>query len=247
VALAAVKPVARRAILSLILFGIAFGQVEAAVVVYLRTIAAPIRASLGLPAGEPMPLFGPSHLGPLQHLVYIELAREAATLIMLAAVAYAVSKNLPTWLAAFSVAFGAWDLMFYFWLKVMIGWPSSLGTWDVLFLLPVPWAAPVAAPSIVALSLVIGGCFAFFRPPDRVPRTAWTCLLVGAVVLLVSFMWDWPLWVQGGAPRGFPWAVFGLGELLGIAGFVLGVRPITRQPDQLAEFDGLRGTQQAGE
>ena len=108
-ALAAVKPVARRAILSLILFGIAFGQVEAAVVVYLRTIAAPIRASLGLPAGEPMPLFGPSHLGPLQHLVYIELAREAATLIMLAAVAYAVSKNLPTWLAAFSVAFGAWD------------------------------------------------------------------------------------------------------------------------------------------
>ena len=241
------KPVARRAILSLILFGIAFGQVEAAVVIYLRTIAAPIRSSLGLPSGEPMPLFGPSNLGSLQHLMYIELAREAATLLMLAAVALAVTRNIRTWLAAFSIAFGVWDLAFYFWLKVMVGWPASLNTWDVLFLLPVPWAAPVSAPAIVALSLAVGGCFALAHPPDKVSRLAWFCLLGGAVVLLTSFMWDWQHWVQGGAPRGFPWAVFGLGEMLGIAGFALGVLPIMRQSDQLPDFDGLRGTQQAGE
>jgi hypothetical protein len=239
--------VARRAILSLILFGIAFGQVEAAVVVYLRTLAAPIRSSLGLPSGEPMPLFDPSNLGSLQHLVYIELAREAATLVMLAAVAIAISKNVRSWLAAFSIAFGVWDLAFYFWLKVMIGWPASLSTWDVLFLLPVPWAAPVAAPVIVALSLAVGGCFALAYTPDKVPRLAWVFLLGGAAVLLTSFMWDWQYWIQGGAPRGFPWAVFGLGEVLGVAGFAAGVLPIGRQTDQFQDFDGLRGTQQAGE
>ena len=57
------KLVARRAILSLILFGIAFGQLEAAVVVYLRTIAAPIRARAGVAPHEPLPLFDPSQLG----------------------------------------------------------------------------------------------------------------------------------------------------------------------------------------
>ena len=51
-------------------------------------------------------------------------------------------------LAAFSLAFGAWDLAFYGWLRVLIAWPRSLYTWDVLFLLPVPWVAPVLAPAI---------------------------------------------------------------------------------------------------
>jgi hypothetical protein len=240
------KPSARRTIFSLILFGIAFGQVEAAVVVYLRTIAAPFRNSAGLPISEPMPLFRATSLGSLEQLLYIELAREAATLVMLAAVAWIVAKNFRTWLPAFALAFGVWDLTFYFWLKVMIGWPASLFTWDVLFLLPVPWAAPVAAPSIVALSLVIGGVITLVYPPERVPRLAWVCLLAGMAVLLTSFMWDWRYWIQGGAPRGFPWAVFGVGELLGIAGFMTGIRPDQPAITQAA-FEGLRGTQQAGE
>jgi hypothetical protein len=42
--------------------------------------------------------------------------------------------------------FGIWDLFYYVWLKVCLGWPSSLLTWDVLFLIPVPWVGPVLAP-----------------------------------------------------------------------------------------------------
>jgi len=248
---AAVNPEAPRdkrgAIFGLILFGIAFGQVEASVVVYLRTIAAPFRTSAGLPAIEPMPLFRAANLGSLERLLYIELTREAATLVMLAAVAWAIGKNLRTWFPAFALAFGVWDLTFYLWLKVMIGWPASLFTWDVLFLLPVPWAAPVAAPAIVALSLAVGGAIALTRPPEKVPRMAWTFLTAGAVVLLTSFMWDWRHWIEGGAQRGFPWAVYGLGEMLGVAGFVIGVRPTAPETGQLVQFDGLRGTQQAGE
>jgi hypothetical protein len=220
--------------------------VEASVVVYLRTIAAPFRNTAGLPISEPMPLFRATNLGSLEQLLYIELAREAATLIMLAAVAWTVAKNFRTWLPAFALAFGVWDLAFYFWLKVMIGWPASLLTWDILFLLPVPWAAPVAAPSIVASSLVIGGVVALLYPPERIPRLAWTFLVVGMAGLLTSFMWDWRHWIAGGAPRGFPWAVFGVGELLGIAGFVTGIRQDQPSITQLA-FEGLRGTQQAGE
>jgi hypothetical protein len=248
---AAVNPEAPRdkrgAIFSLILFGIAFGQVEASVVVYLRTIAAPFRTSAGLPAIEPMPLFRAANLGSLERLLYIEFTREAATLVMLAGVAWAIGKNLRIWFPAFALAFGVWDLTFYLWLKIMIGWPASLFTWDVLFLLPVPWAAPVAAPAIVALSLAVGGAIALTRPPEKVPRMAWTFLTAGAVVLLTSFMWDWRHWIEGGTPRGFPWAVYGLGEMLGVAGFVIGVRPTAHETGQLVQFDGLRGTQQAGE
>ena len=42
----------KRILLALILFGIAFGYVEAAVVVYLRTIFVPIRQE-GPPNGSP--------------------------------------------------------------------------------------------------------------------------------------------------------------------------------------------------
>lgn len=213
-----------RAVLSLILFGFAFGQVEASVVVYLRTIAEPLRAHFGLPVGEPLPLFDPSSLGAIHRLMYIELVREAFTLVMLGAVAWTAARNVRSWVAGFALAFGVWDLAFYFWLWVMIGWPASLHTWDLLFLLPVPWAAPVAAPVIVAASLAVGGAIALRREPEQVPRIAWALLLAGAAVLLVSFMWDWRHWIAGGLPRGFPWAIFGAGELLGIAGFGLGLQ-----------------------
>lgn len=215
----------KRTLLSVILFGFVFGQVEAAVVVYLRTIAQPVRAHLGLPVGEPLPLFDPGQLDGAQRLMYIELGREAGTLIMLAAVAWAAAgRNVRTWVAAFALAFGVWDLAFYFWLWAMIGWPASLYTWDLLFLLPVPWAAPVAAPVIVAASLAIGGAITLVREPEPAPRSAWALLLAGAVVLLIAFMWDWRHWVAGGMPRGFPWALFAAGEVLGIAGFRLGLQ-----------------------
>lgn len=213
-----------RSILGLTLFGIAFGQVEASVVVYLRTIAAPIRARAGVTPREPLPLFDPSQLGAERPLMYIELAREAATLVMIGGAAWAATGNLPSWVAAFALAFGVWDLTFYLCLRLMIGWPASPGTWDLLFLLPVPWAAPVAAPAIVAISLAAGGAVALTREPRDVPRLAWILLLAGAAALLASFMWDWRHWVAGGMPRGFPWGIFAAGEALGIAGFLLGLR-----------------------
>lgn len=217
----------RRVILSLILFGIAFGYLEAAVVVYLRQIGAPVRAAAGLPPQQLFPLTTMEQLRPQMKTVQIELGREAATLLMLAAAAWAATSSPRRWLAAFSLAFGVWDLAFYVWLRVLIGWPDSLGDWDILFLLPVPWAAPVLAPVVVAASLAIGGAVALWRTPKRVPMLSRVLLACGMIVLLASFMWDWRYWLAGGMPRGFPWDIFALGEGLGIGGFALAFRRAT--------------------
>ena len=58
------------------------------------------------------------------------------------AVALAVARNAGDWAAAFVIAFGAWDITFYVVLKVLLDWPASLFTWDILFLIPVPWVGP---------------------------------------------------------------------------------------------------------
>jgi len=102
--------------------------------VYLRTIGAPLRAAAGLPAQELFPLLRLDQLTPASlSLVKIELAREVSTLLII----WAVARNSRNKLAAFVLAFGVWDLTFYLWLRVLIGWPPSLLTWD-LEIQPVP-------------------------------------------------------------------------------------------------------------
>jgi hypothetical protein len=174
-------------------------------------------------------------------LVKIELAREAATLILI----WAASRNARSRLGAFLLAFGVWDLTFYLWLRVLIGWPPSLLTWDILFLLPVPWAAPVLAPAIVAATMTAFGAWILAGnartldssdrsltlavqkgPPnrDRGPLTGpllpAVLLAAAAAVILTSFLWDWRHWLAGGTPRAFPWMIFALGEALAVAGFL---------------------------
>jgi hypothetical protein len=45
-----------------------------------------------------------------QRLLAIEVLREAATIVMLATVAYALVKSRREWLAYFFIAFGVWDI-----------------------------------------------------------------------------------------------------------------------------------------
>ncbi len=193
-------------------------------VVYLRTLSEPIRSAAGHGPDQLFPLLSVAQTGPLLPIVKIELAREFATLVMLAAAGLAGAVNRRNWLAGFSLAFGVWDLAFYGWLKVLIGWPVSLMTWDLLFLLPVPWTAPVLAPVIVAASLTLGGIVGLRRDPPRVGRLAWMLLAAGGVILFASFIWDWRYIVTGGMPRGFPWAIFAIGEVVGVTGFLRAIR-----------------------
>ena len=134
-------------------FAAAFGFVEAAVVVYLR-------AALGLTGGQELQLrdveklsatLALAHDAASQSLMHVEVAREAATMIMLLAVAMLAGRALRDRWAAFLWMFAIWDVMYYVGLWATVRWPSSLLNVDVLFLIPEPWLAQVWFPVLVSL------------------------------------------------------------------------------------------------
>ena len=233
------RPAWRRVAAGLILFGISFGYVEAAVVVYLRTIYDPLRHALrpDRPDSELFPLITEDQLRngapDKAWLLGVEVAREASTLIMLASVALVAAGGRPSWLPSFAIVFGTWDLFFYVFLKVLLHWPPSIMTWDILFLIPVPWAAPVLAPSIVSITIIGAGLLALARPM-RVRPAHWTVMTLGGALILMSFMWDDRNLMAGGFPHPFAWWLFGAGELAGVTAFLHAFRapaltPVTRQ------------------
>ncbi len=126
------------------------------------------------------------------------------------------------------VGFGVWDLTYYLFLKLLIGWPASVWTWDLLFLIPVPWTAPVLAPALVAATMVAAGSIVLVEESRgrrfRVSGWDWLAIVAGGLILVSSFCWDWRRIAAGEMPGGFPWAVFGLGEMIGLAGFVVAWR-----------------------
>src|SRR5258708_7875530 len=172
-------------VLSLLLFGIAFGYLEAAVVSYLRALHEPARQRFypGRPPGELFPLLTIEQAqaaGPEQaKILIIEIGREAATIVMLAAIALAVADNAGQWAAAFAIAFGTWDIAFYAFLKLLLDWPASLFTWDILFLIPIPWVGPVLAPVIVSASMIAAGIWHLCAEG------------LGARMQLRIFQWRW--------------------------------------------------------
>ena len=194
-------------------------------VVYLRALYDPLRRELrpDRPAGELFPLIGVDQLrnaAPEKSwLLGVEVAREAATMIMLASVALVVAGGWSLWLPSFAIAFGTWDLFFYVFLKLLLHWPASIMTWDILFLIPVPWAAPVLAPSIVSMTIIGAGLLALARPVRMLPAH-WGAMTLGGALILISFMWDSQNLMAGGLPRPFAWSLFGAGELAGVAAFL---------------------------
>src|SRR3989344_5955685 len=140
--------------------GIAFGFVEAAVVVYLR-------AAVGLLPGYGGTILDISNLssaiyqqsqilGELpKSLFLIEFFRELFTMVMLICIALLAIKGRKERWALFIWAFAFWDIFYYVGLWAAVGWPSSLLNPDVLFLIPVPWLSQVWFPILVSLLCII--------------------------------------------------------------------------------------------
>jgi hypothetical protein len=219
-----------RIVTALLLFGISFGYLEAAVVVYLRAIYDPIRQRIH-PERRPNDLFplitqdqllaaGPEN----ERRLIIELGREIATIAMLAAFGLAVGRNFNERMAAFAVAFGLWDVSFYAFLKIMIQWPESLNTWDILFLIPLPWIGPVWAPVLVSAALIVCGLMSLGRGgvPARLPH--WLAMVAGGLIVILSFVWDFRNTTAGGLPNPFNWPLFLFGEAVGVTGFLAALR-----------------------
>jgi hypothetical protein len=202
----------RRVLPWLVTYAVAMAYVESAVVVYLRAIH--------YPRGFAFPL---APLPPA--MAAIEIGREAATLVMLLGVAMLAGTERWERFLAFCVSFGVWDIFYYVWLWVLIGWPPSLLTWDVLFLIPVPWTGPVLAPVIVSVLLVAGGLLLWGKgargEPVLFPIPVRILALTGALLVLGSFVLDFRLVLRQIEPPPFRWGLFGIGVSLGVVALAL--------------------------
>ncbi len=198
-----------RAIL-LAVFGAAMAFVEAAVVVYLRTV---------LGAG---PLFPMKDLPPL--LMSIEIGREAATLVMLVSVAVLSIRGAARRMGAFLFLFAVWDVLYYAWLRATTGWPAGVEAWDILFLIPLPWVGPVWSVLVICAGMAVFGVL-FLRMPEEAPFApglwGWVCGVVGTIVVIATYILEWQKIEYGRAvPSDFSLAPYVAGlVLLGGAGW----------------------------
>jgi len=103
-----------RIVVWLTVYAIAMANVEAVVMIYLRSVYYP---------DNPILIFPLAVLS--QHDILIELVREFATLIMILGVTMLAARRLMAAFAAFVYVFGLWDIFYYVWLKFMIGWPVA--------------------------------------------------------------------------------------------------------------------------
>ncbi len=185
-------------------FAAGMAWVEAACVYYLRVMVDRIVPY----QPDPLPIRGT--------LGEVELVREGATLLMLAMTGLLAGRTWRTRLGYAAIAFGCWDILYYVFLRIMSGWPTSPFDWDILFLLPLPWWGPVLAPVCIAFLIVVWGTLVT-QSPDGVPetpltRTSWSA---GIVLALWVFMADAIRALPAGSdavrqvlPAVFNWPVF---------------------------------------
>jgi hypothetical protein len=130
----------------LALFGIAMAHLEGVVVVYLRKALGILDSESNKKSLEKFP----------DRYLKIEMTREAATIIMLVVIAWLVGNSWIEKGVCFLWTFAFWDLFYYGSLYVLIKWPPKLTTIDVLFLIPVPWIAPVWFPvGVSSLTIIV--------------------------------------------------------------------------------------------
>ena len=196
------------------ILALAFGWIEASAVVYLREIYT-----------RELLLQGVSDVRNLQvtlvslpdRLVALEMVREACTIVLLGVVAWLAGRRPADRAGAFLLSFGIWDLAYYGVLQLVVGWPDSLSTWDILFLIPLPWVAPVWAPISVAALFVLAGSYLFWTS-ERQRRYRWTdigVLTLSVALTIAAFLSESGSVMDHGVPGRFPVWLFWAGVALG--------------------------------
>lgn len=215
------------------IFSIAMGLLESAVVIYLRKLLYP--EGFGFP------------LSPVTtDLILTELSREAATLVMLLGIGFLSGRNASERFAWFIYSFAIWDIFYYVFLRLLIGWPGSLMTYDVLFLLPSTWIGPVITPLIVSGTMIAFALLILVLNRQgegiKIPGISWLLLITGSVILILGFTWDYSAFIMESmtmkdiwtlpkeevlalatqyVPRRFNWLLFILGELVILSGILV--------------------------
>jgi hypothetical protein len=191
-------------------FAVAMAWVEAATVFYIRALVDRIEPY----QMHPLPMNGA--------LGYVELWREAATLVMIAMVGLLAGSTWRRRAGYAALAFGVWDIFYYVFLRLMSGWPRTLLDWDILFLLPLPWWGPVLAPVSIAVVMILWGTLAT-QLDDGATAARWPRAsgCVGIVLALAAFTIDsWRALPEGRdavlqvLPTTFQWPLFWVALLL---------------------------------
>ncbi len=161
------------------LFAVAFAMIETAVVIYLRKIFYPGGFDF------PLQLISPD-------LAVVESLREVATMLLLVSIAAVAARKFMTGIAWFIYAFAIWDIFYYVFLYVFLGWPETLLTWDVLFLLPFTWVGPVIAPVINSICMILlAMIIVTYREHLKIKAWHWAGLIIGAIIIIIAYTEDY--------------------------------------------------------
>lgn len=160
------------------LFAIAMGFMESAVVVYLRTIYYPLGFNFPLKILE-------------NRIAITELFREACTMVMLLTVSLIAVRRASLRFAMFIYMFAIWDIFYYIFLFLLLSWPSSFFTWDILFLIPVTWTGPVLAPLLNSLTMIIIAVLIIISVEKnsdfKIRKADWLLLIAGSLITIVAY------------------------------------------------------------
>jgi hypothetical protein len=223
-----------KTILFVIIFSIAMAFLESAVVIYIRALYYPEGFNFPMKIIE-------------EKILITEFFRELATMIMLLSIGIFAGRRAVERFAYFIFSFAIWDIFYYVFLKVILNWPESLMTWDVLFFIPTTWIGPVIAPVINSLMMIILALLIILSVEKtgkaKIGSLAWTLLIVGSLVVILSYTIDYSRFILGRfsfgdlfsatnnkevmqyvtqyIPVSFNWMIFGAGAIMHATGIYL--------------------------
>lgn len=216
------------------ILAIAFGYIEAAVVVYLRQIFHP--------DGFNFPLSAYFLADKSRDMLLVEVGREAATLALILSACLLAGRNRHQRLVYFMIIFAVWDVFYYVFLKLILGWPASIMDWDVLFLIPVPWAGPVLAPMLVSLAMLVFAAIILYRDwmgrPIKTTSGDWLGFIAAGVVVIVSFCMPGMHISKPDYASHFSWSFFFTGLF---ASVVIFIKCLMRRGDSGIETRQMEG------
>ena len=138
---------------------------------------------------------------PLNNLIsnnvlLIEIFRELSTMAILLSAAILSAKKFIERFGNFLFIFALWDIFYYIFLKIILGWPVSILDKDILLLIPIPWIAPVLAPIIVSTTFIILSMSIYYlsyKNPtfNNLGKMEWTFFSLGLFLIFCSFMFKY--------------------------------------------------------
>lgn len=208
-------------------FSIAMAYLESAVVVYMRAMFYPDGFNFPLKIIE-------------QNIAITEFFREIATVIMLVGAGIMAGRRAVEKFAFFVFAFAIWDIFYYVFLKLLLNWPDTFFTWDILFMVPITWVGPVLAPLINCVIMLALAVAIFIiegkRQNTHLGFAEWSLLIGGTLIIIFSYTAEYSMFILSKfslrelinftdsyeimryatkyIPEYFNWFVFGAGCLL---------------------------------